>query len=48
MTRTKIIFTPTKTNQPTPNESKQTSSHVGKLLASSGIKNGGKKVVQKS
>ena len=41
MTRMKIISTPRKTNQPNPNENKQTSSHVGKLLASSGIKNGG-------
>ena len=37
----KIISTPSKTNQPNPNENKQTSSHVGKLLALSGIKNGG-------
>ena len=36
----KIISTTTKTSQPNPNENKQTSSHVGKLVASSGIKNG--------
>ena len=41
MTRLKIISTPTKTNQPNLNENKQTSSHVGKILASSGIKNWG-------
>ena len=37
----KIISTPSKTNQPNPNENKQTSSHVGKLLALSELKNGG-------
>ena len=33
--------TPTKTNQPNLNENKQTDSHVGKILASNGTKNGG-------
>ena len=34
-------FTPTKPNQPNLNENKQTSSHVGKVLASSGTKTAG-------
>ena len=35
-----ITSAPTKANHPNANEKKQTSSHVGKLLASNGIKNG--------
>ena len=41
MTRLKIISTPTKTNQLNLNENKQTGSRVGKILTSSGTKNGG-------
>ena len=39
--RLEYNFTPAKTNQLNLNENKQTSSHVGKILASSGTKNGG-------